>query len=271
MAALANVARNGLRWTSMSLKRTLLQTEQCMDESSLSMAFSRLFRMEISSSSAATSDVMRKESMFHKTRVEQRQLGQARYHADRWSHQADGDGPSSSPVGTQEATSSGMNPLQQVPVAQKDTGREQLAFSPSKAGEKRARAILRGARIGPRKLNTFVDVLRGLHIEDALIQCQVHHKKAARMCEKLLRSAKANAVTNHGLDPENLKVEQAWVGKGQYLRRISIHGRGRSGVMHKTRSHLTVILKEEATPRRTKIIPMLQERKKWRRDGTTTK
>lgn len=81
MAALANVARNGLRWTSMSLKRTLLQTEQCMDESSLSMAFSRLFRMEISSSSAATSDVMRKESMFHKTRVEQRQLGQVRHRA----------------------------------------------------------------------------------------------------------------------------------------------------------------------------------------------
>jgi len=165
-----------------------------------------------------------------------------------------------------------MNPLQQVPVTSDQDGiavseSVRTSFSPSKAGEKRARAILRGARIGPRKLNTFVDVLRGLHIEDALIQCRIHHKKAARMCEKLLMSAKANAVTNHGLDASKLKVEQAWVGKGQYLRRVSIHGRGRSGVMHKHRSHLTVILKEEFTPRKTKVIPMLQERKKWARDS----
>jgi len=161
--------------------------------------------------------------------------------------------------GTRSAQQSedSLNPLQQAP----NSG----GFSPSRAGEKKAMAVLRGARIGPRKLNQFVDVLRGLHVEDALIQCRVHHKKAARMCEKLLESAKANAVTNHGLDGENLKVDQAWVGKGQYLRRVSIHGRGRSGVMHKTRSHLTIVLKEEATPRKTRVIPMVQERTKWKR------
>lgn len=153
-----------------------------------------------------------------------------------------------------------MNPLQKAPMSA-----DLPKYSPSRAGEKRARAVLRGARIGPRKLNQFVDVLRGLHVEDALIQCRVHHKKAARMCGKLLESAKANAVTNHGLDGDNLKVDEAWVGKGQYLRRVSIHGRGRSGVMHKTRSHLTIVLKEEATPRKTKVIPMLQERTKWKR------
>lgn len=167
----------------------------------------------------------------------------------------------SSALDTDEKTT--INPLQQAP-SMSDLNTK-LTYSPSSAGEKRARAVLRGARIGPRKLNQFVDVLRGLHIEDALIQCRVHHKKAARMCEKLLESAKANAVTNHGLDGANLKVDEAWVGKGQYLRRVSIHGRGRSGVMHKTRSHLTIVLKEEATPRKTKVIPMLQERTKWKR------
>ena len=78
MAGLATVARNGLRWTSMSLKRTLLQTEQCMDESSLSMAFSRLFRMEISSSSTAKSASRREESICNRNCVEKRQLGQVR-------------------------------------------------------------------------------------------------------------------------------------------------------------------------------------------------
>lgn len=52
-----------------------------MDESSLSMAFSRLFKMEFSSSSVAKSDLTREESISHKTRVEQRQLGQVRHSA----------------------------------------------------------------------------------------------------------------------------------------------------------------------------------------------
>jgi ribosomal protein L22 len=166
-----------------------------------------------------------------------------------------------------------INPLQQTPIsssANEEDVEKMLKYSPSTAGEKCARAVLRGAHIGPRKLNMFAALLRGLHVEDALIQCKVHHKKAARMCEKLLMSAKANAVTNHGLDGSKLKVKEAWVGKGQYLRRISIHGRGRSGIMHKYRSHLTVILKEEETPRRTKIVPMLQERTKWRRQPRTS-
>ena len=138
--------------------------------------------------------------------------------------------------------------------------------SVSAMGEKRAHAVLRGARIGPRKLNSFVDVIRGVHIEDALIQCKIHSKKAARLTGKLLESARANAVNNHGLDASQLKVEQAWVGKGQYLRRVSIHGRGRSGVMHKTRSHLTVVLAEDKdVQRRVKVMPMLQERQKWKR------
>lgn len=84
MAGLATVARSGLRWTSVSLKRTLLQTEQCMDESSLSMAFSRLFRMEISSSSTAKSASRREESICNRNRVEKRQLGQVRQCAMGW-------------------------------------------------------------------------------------------------------------------------------------------------------------------------------------------
>jgi large subunit ribosomal protein L22 len=165
-----------------------------------------------------------------------------------------------------------INPLQQVPATSIDQADETgqtgatAGVSTSRMGEKRAHAVLRGARIGPRKLNSFVDVIRGVHIDDALIQCKIHNKKAARLTEKLLESARANAVNNHGLDGSQLMVDQAWVGKGQYLRRVSIHGRGRSGVMHKTRSHLTVVLKEEDNvPRKVKVMPMVQERSKWKR------
>lgn len=109
----------------------------------------------------------------------------------------------------------------------------------------------------------FAKVLRGLHLEDALIQCKMHPKKAAAMCHKTLLSAQANATHNHALAGDRLLVDQMWVGKGVYLKRTSLHGRGRSGKMQKYRSHLTVVLKEGTVPRRTRIIPMVQERKKW--------
>ena len=51
------------------------------------------------------------------------------------------------------------------------------------------------------------------------------------------------------------------MGKGRHLKRTSLHGRGRSGVKHKYRSHLTVVLKEdELVQRKTRVRPMLAER-----------
>ena len=161
-----------------------------------------------------------------------------------------------------------INPLQQAPgqVSATATGELEETASTSgrpisRYGPQRAHATLRGARISPRKLNQFVDIIRGQHIDDAIIQCQMHAKKAAQMTGKLLESARANAVQNHGLDGNVLNVEQAWVGKGQYLRRVSIHGRGRSGVMHKNRAHLTVVLKEGDAARRVRVIKPVWERR----------
>ena len=148
-----------------------------------------------------------------------------------------------------------INPLQQTPSMDKESPQE-----PAVARRTHAQAVLRGVPISPKKLNEFARLLRGLHIEDALIQCKVHPKKSAKICEKVLLSARANAVHNHGLAGLKLKVDEAWVGKGTHLKRISIHGRGRSSTMLKYRSHLTIVLKEEAVKRRTKVLPMLAER-----------
>lgn len=172
---------------------------------------------------------------------------------------------------TQSSPPIAINPLQQTPSPTTSTQQAgddatiPMASSPAAPTKTSlyAKAILRGVQIGPRKLNLFAKVIRGLHIEDALIQCEVHPKKAARICKDVILSAKANAIHNHGLDASKLKVDQAWVGKGRYIKRTSIHGRGRSGIRHKYYSHLTVVLKEELTAKRTKIIPMMQERKKW--------
>lgn len=167
------------------------------------------------------------------------------------------------------ASDTAINPLQRAPgqvsttaVGEVEEATVSTSGRPtSRYGPQRAHATLRGARISPRKLNQFVDIIRGQHVDDAIIQCQIHTKKAAQMTGKLLESARANAVHNHGLDGSVLNVDQAWVGKGQYLRRVSIHGRGRSGVMHKNRAHLTVVLKEGDSERRVRVIKPVWERR----------
>ena len=159
----------------------------------------------------------------------------------------------------QQAEEAVVNPLQQTPAPASTTD---ASLSDSKE-TLTAKAILRNVAISPRKLNDFARILSGLHIDDALIQCRIHPKKSAQICEKVLLSARANAINNHGLTDTKLKVEQAWVGKGQYMKRVRMHGRGRSGVMHKYRSHLTIILKEEETRKKTRILPSMQERKKF--------
>ncbi len=93
----------------------------------------------------------------------------------------------------------------------------------------------------------MAQLVRGLSVEEALAQCALLPKRAARVTEKVLLSARANATHNHGLAPLSLRVSRAFVGKGTYLRRIKWHARGKSGMMHHPKAHLTVVL-EEAAP-----------------------
>lgn len=48
-----------------------------------------------------------------------------------------------------------------------------------------AQAVLRKTRISPKKLNEFAKLIRRMHIDDALVQCQVAPKKAAKLCYKV--------------------------------------------------------------------------------------
>jgi large subunit ribosomal protein L22 len=128
----------------------------------------------------------------------------------------------------------------------------------------RASAVLRGAKGSPKKFSAFLRLIRGLRVEDALIQCDMSPKRVAKTVAKVVMSAVGNAVNNQGLDRERLVVSSATVGKGEYLRRVSIHGRGRAGVMHRPRSHVRVILEEsDAAPPRT--VQIFDEEMPWTR------
>jgi large subunit ribosomal protein L22 len=164
----------------------------------------------------------------------------------------------------------GLNPLQQAPPpTNTDSGSLNTSggeeegegtMTISKAGPGMALCKARNLKISPQKLNDFCKIIRGLRLDEAIMQCGVSPKKAARLVRMGLRSAKANAVNNHGLDGEKLSVYEAIVGKGTHLKRIKIHGRGRSGKMSRYRSHLTVKLQEKEVPRKMHVKKTMFER-----------
>mmetsp|Transcript_22456 Transcript_22456/g.31220 ORF Transcript_22456/g.31220 Transcript_22456/m.31220 type:complete len:241 (+) Transcript_22456:269-991(+) len=136
------------------------------------------------------------------------------------------------------------NPLSQAPqplVGGQNAGVTE-GDKPRKLGQ--ASALLRNATISPRKLKDACDLVRFQPVEHAMIQCDLSAKKGAKIIKDVIKSAVANATHNHGLDKEKLIVGLIKADKGRHLKRIDIKGRGKTGLMKKYRSHLTVVVRE---------------------------
>jgi large subunit ribosomal protein L22 len=91
------------------------------------------------------------------------------------------------------------------------------------------------------------DLIRGKDVNSALVQVQVSRRHAARVMEKVLRSAMANATQNHGVrDVDRLVVREAFVNEGPTMKRIQPRAMGRAFRIRKRSSHITVVLTERA-------------------------
>lgn len=104
----------------------------------------------------------------------------------------------------------------------------------------RARAVLRGVRISPKKLARFARILPRLGVDAAAAQCAASPTKAAALCAGVLASAAANAAANHGLAGVPLRVATAVVGRATTPKRAWFHGKGRAGVRRSYRAHLAI-------------------------------
>jgi large subunit ribosomal protein L22 len=70
-------------------------------------------------------------------------------------------------------------------------------------------------------------------------------KKAAHSVQKLLKSAVANAVENHGVsDVDDLVIDRITVDAGPTLKRFTPRARGRATPIRKRTSHIRVLLRE---------------------------
>ena len=108
-----------------------------------------------------------------------------------------------------------------------------------------AKAILRTARIAPRKVQIVLDLIRGKDYETAMAIVKNTPKAASEYLEKLLKSAAANAENNFNMDKNSLYVAECFVCPGPIMKRIQPRAQGRAYRILKRTSHITVVLKEK--------------------------
>ncbi|KAF2957579.1 50S ribosomal protein L22 [Thermotoga sp. Ku-13t] len=108
---------------------------------------------------------------------------------------------------------------------------------------KEARAVARYVRLSPRKARCVVNAIRGKSVDEAFQILQMSPKKAARIVEKVLASAVANAENNAKLSRESLYVSHCVVDDGPRMKRIWIRGRGRADIIQRRMCHITVVVK----------------------------
>eukprot|EP00730_Choanoeca_flexa_P015660 TRINITY_DN7239_c0_g2_i4.p1 TRINITY_DN7239_c0_g2~~TRINITY_DN7239_c0_g2_i4.p1 ORF type:complete len:250 (+),score=36.95 TRINITY_DN7239_c0_g2_i4:105-854(+) len=102
----------------------------------------------------------------------------------------------------------------------------------------------------PWKVNLVARQIRGLAIDDAIVQTQFSHKKAAEQINQVLRIAKQNAKVNNGIeDNSNLYVLESFVGKGVYGRNIRRANKGRGYHGKRRKAHYYLKLRYGPPPK----------------------
>ena len=110
-----------------------------------------------------------------------------------------------------------------------------------------ARAVERHIRMSPRKVKYVVDLIKNKQVEEAIGILTLTPKQAAVFVRKAIQSASANAVENfkdYKVDQEDLFIKEIYVTEGPTLKRFKARARGRSDMVLKRTSHITVLVSD---------------------------
>jgi len=103
-------------------------------------------------------------------------------------------------------------------------------------------AVHRFAQISPRKARLLADMIRGKLADEALEILKYQPQRGARMLEKVLRSALANAEDRRAPNLNGLEVVDVRVDGGPMMRRMRPHARGMASVIKRRTCHIRVAL-----------------------------
>ena len=110
----------------------------------------------------------------------------------------------------------------------------------------RTSAHARFVRVSARKARLVLDQIRGKGVGEALATLSYTPRAAARLIEKVLRSAVANAEHNHQVrNLDDLRVVHAVADGGPSLKRVQPRAMGRAFFIKHRTSHLTIAVSDE--------------------------
>jgi len=108
------------------------------------------------------------------------------------------------------------------------------------------RAVAKYVRISSQKVRGMSGAIKGKPVETALDLLKFMPQKSAKLVEKVVRSAAANAEQNPEIDVDTLVVRNILADQGPTLKRFRARARGRGTRILKRTSHITVVLAEDS-------------------------
>ena len=104
------------------------------------------------------------------------------------------------------------------------------------------------ARVSATKVRKVARLIAHMPLPEALDTLRVSNKRAARLIEKVVKSAWANAIELGGrLEETAFLVQTARVDEGPVIKRIRCGDRGRARPIRKRSCHITVVLSDGGT------------------------
>ena len=108
------------------------------------------------------------------------------------------------------------------------------------------RAVLKQTRTAPQKARLVARLIYGKNVNDAMNILQLTRKKAARIIQKVLKSALANAEENHKiLDVDEMFVKRITVDQGMVMKRTMPRARGSADTIRKRSSNICLVIGEK--------------------------
>lgn len=107
-----------------------------------------------------------------------------------------------------------------------------------------AKAIAKTVRISALKSRLVMRLINGKDVSEAFGILNNMNNKASRVIKKVLTSAVANALNNHGMNEDKLYIKESYVNDGPVLKRSVPDSRGRIARNDHRTSHVTVVVAE---------------------------
>ena len=108
-----------------------------------------------------------------------------------------------------------------------------------------AKAIARSVHQSPRKIRKTLFSIKKLNVDQALSYLHFSKEKAARILEKLIKSAVSNLNVkneNKTINLDSVVIKEAYVDCGAVMKRFRAASMGRASRLRKPTSHITIVI-----------------------------